>query len=155
MHFLLMGRGLELPDHPLRARANALGLRDRITFAGERPHPQNWMGAMDVVVSSSFAEGFPNVIAEAMACGIPCVATDVGDSRNIVGDAGRIVPSRDAEALGAAMVALVSLPAGERADLAVAARGRVIEKFSLDPMAAAYAAIYEPRAPEGLISMRD
>ena len=59
--------------------------------------------ALDVLASSSITEGFPNVIAEAMACGVPCVVTDVRDSRNIVGEFGIVVPPGDSDALAAGL----------------------------------------------------
>lgn len=88
-------------------------------------------GAMDGLVSASHSEGFSNVVGEAMACGLPCVVTDVGDSARLVGDSGFVAPPRDPEALAQAMERLV---AADRIALGVAARTRIQEHFSVDAL---------------------
>jgi glycosyltransferase involved in cell wall biosynthesis len=88
-------------------------------------------------------EGFPNVIAEAMACGVPCAVTDVGDSALIVGETGRIVPPRDPEALAKAWTEILSLSPGERQSLGLMARQRIIDHYSLDRMVLAYCQLYQ------------
>ena len=89
------------------------------------------LGAADVPVSSpAYGVGFSNAIAEAMATGLPVVATDVGDARRIVGDAGRIVPPRDPDTLAAALADIMVL--SDRAPLGQAARRRVVDLFALE-----------------------
>jgi glycosyltransferase involved in cell wall biosynthesis len=83
--------------------------------------------ALDLLVSASLGEGFSNVIGEAMACAVPCVVTDVGDSAWLVGDAGRVVPAKDPEALAGAIAGLLS---EDRAALGARARARIVENFS-------------------------
>jgi glycosyltransferase involved in cell wall biosynthesis len=89
------------------------------------------MAAFDVATSSSLGEAFPMVLIEAMACGVPCVATDVGDSALIVADTGLTVPSDDAGALAAAWQGLLVVPQQERADLGRRARERALANFSI------------------------
>jgi glycosyltransferase involved in cell wall biosynthesis len=99
---------------------------------------------MDVFcLSSGWGEGFPNVLGEAMACGVPCVATDVGDSAHVLGDTGRVVPPRDPEALAAAWKSLLAIPRGVRQTLGERGRQRVIEHFSLEAVVHQYEELYQ------------
>ena len=99
--------------------------------------------ALDIAtLSSAFGEGFPNVLAEAMACGVPCVATDVGDSALIVGDTGLIVPPRNEAALAAAWEQLRREGGDGRTARGAAARRRVASRYALDTMIEDYRAIY-------------
>jgi len=99
-------------------------------------------------LSSRIGEGFPNVLGEAMACGVPCVATDVGGSRMIIGESGIVVPPSNAVALGEAIVGVLKRPASERLQLGRVARLRVEEKFSISVVSRAYAELYERAACE-------
>ncbi len=113
---------------PLRVLAGDLGLEARLTWAGERQDMPAVYNALDVCCLSSRSEGFPNALAEAMACGVPCVGTDAGDVREILGDAGRLVPGQDPAALALALGRMLQEP-GERGR---AARARVLERYSLE-----------------------
>ena len=100
--------------------------------------------ALDLAtLSSSFGEGFPNVIGEAMACGVPCVSTDVGDTARIINDASRIVPRGDASALAAAWSATLALPRDVAAAKNTAGRERIVEAFSVEAMVARTTALYD------------
>lgn len=101
------------------------------------------IAALDLVTSSSLSEGFSNVIGEAMACEVPCVVTDVGDSRQIVGDTGRVVPRQDPMAMAVAWHELFSLPAEARQALGKQARQRVEKLYSLEQVVLRYAKLYE------------
>ena len=133
-------------DGPLReeleAMAVSLGVTDRVHFLGVRHDVPALMAASDVFVLSSAWEGFGLVIAEAMACGRVVVATDCGGVREVVGDAGFLVPPRNAEALAKAMGRALRLSDDEHERLGVAARERVLARFSLDVMADRYLAVY-------------
>jgi glycosyltransferase involved in cell wall biosynthesis len=101
------------------------------------------MSAADIVVlSSAWGEGFPNVVGEAMACGTPCVVTDVGDSAWVVGECGRIVPPRDADALSKTIVAVL-LDDGLRKELGYKARQRIQDLFSIEKVSKSYLDLYQ------------
>jgi glycosyltransferase involved in cell wall biosynthesis len=95
------------------------------------------------VFPSIEGEGFPNVLGEAMATGLPCITSDVSECAGIVGDGGIVVPARDADALAAAMERLVDIDRHEHERMAIAARRRVIENFEMGEVAARYVAFYD------------
>src|SRR5262249_12643237 len=84
VHFLAAGRGVA-GNASLLSAIDRLGLTGRVTLAMEERKPAEFLAGLDVaVLSSAYGEGFPNVVVEAMACGVPCVVTDVGDAARIV-----------------------------------------------------------------------
>ncbi len=130
--FVCVGDGDENYRRELRALALELGLADRMQWHGARDDMPAVYNALDILVSaSSFGEGFSNAVAEAMACCIPCVVTDVGDSARIVAGTGAIVPPNDAEAL--ANGCLVMLDRLAQAP-GIAARERVASLFDADAL---------------------
>lgn len=140
-HFLLAGRGTDGEAIPDMARAAGLD-PERLLCLGERRDIPAIMAALDVCVSSSITEGFSNTIGEAMACGVPCVVTDAGDSALIVGDTGRVVAVRDAAALGDAIADLLAMPPMDRQALGAAARARICEHFDKASMIACFESCY-------------
>jgi glycosyltransferase involved in cell wall biosynthesis len=101
------------------------------------------MRGLDVMVlSSAFGEGFPNVVGEAMATGVPCVVTDVGDAARLVGDCGLSLPPRDPKALAAALRAMLAMPKPALAALGAKGRQRVTDEFSLEAVLNDYAALW-------------
>jgi glycosyltransferase involved in cell wall biosynthesis len=118
------------------------GLRDRFHWLGVRRD----VPAIDVLVCSSTTEGFPNVVGEAMACGVPCVATDVGECAEVVGDTGRIVPKQTPQQLGEAISELLRMPRSERAVLRERARRRVVERYDIDRIVERYSDLWRELA---------
>jgi glycosyltransferase involved in cell wall biosynthesis len=94
----------------LRARAQELGLGAQLTWLGAVAAMEDVYNALDQNWSTSLGEGFPNVVAEAMSCGVPCVVTDVGDCARLVGGLGAVVSVRDPDAMAAAAVRLIDSP---------------------------------------------
>jgi glycosyltransferase involved in cell wall biosynthesis len=99
--------------------------------------------ALDIACSSSIrSEGFSNAIGEAMSCGIPCVATDIGESREIIGETGALVPAGDPMALAQAIGRVLAESDDERRARGAAARARVERKYSLPEIARRYHELY-------------
>jgi glycosyltransferase involved in cell wall biosynthesis len=138
LRFLCIGDG---PDRDkLGALAASLGITEHVTFTGIADSV-GALNALDIACSSSSTEGFPNAVAEAMSCGLPCIVTDVGDSAIIVGDLGAVVPPRDPAALGAAIIACASeLHAHSAAEL----RQRIVDNFGRDSMVDRTIALFRP-----------
>ena len=134
VHFVSVGGGSTHYRRELQELANDLGLGDRVIWAGERTDMCAAHNALDIATSSSSSEGFSNTTGEAMACGVPCVVTDVGDSAILVGSTGLVVPPGEPAAMAAAWTHLLDLPAGERAALGRAARQRIIEAYSIEQL---------------------
>ena len=140
--FVLAGLGCEPGAEPMAGMIRARGLEGSVSLLGVRADLPRIYPAFDLAcLSSAFGEGTPNVLIEALACGIPCVATDVGDSRQVVGPCGRIVPPGDPAALAAAWGEVLGL------DLAAAARARAVTMFAESAVCAAYDALYRSLRP--------
>ena len=137
--FVLAGTGVTAA-HPLFAHLDP----DRFRLLGDRDDVPALLKAADLLcLSSIWGEAFPNVVGEAMASGVPCIATDIGDSAFVVGDTGMIVPPGDPEALAKAISHMAGLAAHERADLGARARQRIVENFSLAKVAHDYMDLYD------------
>ena len=149
--FVMIGRGLEAANPALAAELQAAGLGPRLHLLGERRDVAALLPGLDLFALTSFSEGFPNVLGEAMAAALACVATDVGDARLLLGDCGRIVPRADAQAMAAAWAELIEAGPAARAALGARARARIESAFTLAPAVAAYERLYaelaESRTP--------
>ena len=134
---ILVGSAVNDRNQALTSWIQGRGLGDRVLLMGQRTDIPAVMNVLDVhVLSSAFGEGFPNVLAEAMACGTPCVATDVGDAAVIIGDTGWIVPPKDAVALAMALSAALQehSDADRWRQRKEAARARIEQRFSMESM---------------------
>jgi glycosyltransferase involved in cell wall biosynthesis len=146
-HFVLCGRGISDSNESLRAMFNHEGLHGRYHLLGIRNDMPSVLAALRVVVSSSSSgEGFPNVLGEAMACGIVCVVTDVGDSAQIIGSTGIVVQPDDVAALADGILRITELDPEQYRYLADSARRRACEHFGLDATVARYEALYSELA---------
>jgi glycosyltransferase involved in cell wall biosynthesis len=142
VHFVLCGRGVTDDNVQLAGWIAEAGVEARCHLLGERTDTPRLFAAMDIATSSSASEAFPLAVGEAMACGIPCVVTDVGDSALIVGDTGRVITPGDPVALAAAWRELIDAGPEARRCLGIAARLRVQQHFDLSNIVNRYQAIY-------------
>jgi glycosyltransferase involved in cell wall biosynthesis len=135
VRFVSVGTGPEDYAANLREQARRLGLNGRIIWAGPRGDLPAVYNALDLLVSSSaFGEGFSNVLGEAMACGVPCVATDVGDAREILGDSHTVAPPRNPDALVESVAALLGRLRTDGASRGASARKRIAENYSVEAL---------------------
>ncbi len=142
VHFVLVGREMTMENGELTSMVKNTGIPERIHLMGFRRDIPEITAGLDIATTSSFTEASPNVIGEAMASGVPCVVTDVGDSRDLVGDTGRVVPPKDPEALAAGWLELVEMGGEGRKRLGAAARERIVERFSIAAVAEQYRRTY-------------
>ena len=141
--FLLWGNKVDDNNLELAELVHSLDLQNHVHMLGLRMDGQRLFSALDIAtLSSAYGEAFPQVIGEAMACGVPCVVTDVGDSAILVGDTGRVVPPRDYVALAKAWAELLDIPESERILLGSQARQRIIDHYCLKRMAESYSQLY-------------
>ena len=142
-HFLLCGANVSRTNQALAVLIDSLGLTQHCHLLGPRHDVPRINAALDVATSSSISEAFPLALGEAMACGVPCVATDVGDSALIIGPAGRIVPCSNPQAMAAAWDELIALESGARASLSGIARARIRELFDIETVSRRYERLYQ------------
>jgi glycosyltransferase involved in cell wall biosynthesis len=132
IRFLCVGGGDDARSARLRRLAGDLGLGRKVFWIGDRRDMSAVYCALDVLVlASAFGEGVPNVVGEAMACEVPCVVTDVGDSARLVGDTGLVVPVRDPVLLAGAIAEALAWGEAGRAEAGRRARKRIEEEFSV------------------------
>jgi glycosyltransferase involved in cell wall biosynthesis len=138
---VLVGSNLDTSNNELNKIIHNYDLIDEFILMGKRTDIFNIMNGFDLFVLSSSSEGFPNVLAEAMACGTPCITTDVGDASVIVGTTGWVVPPKDPHALANAILqAIQEKTHNHQAWIKrkQACRNRIVENFGIERMVANY-----------------
>lgn len=143
--FILCGDGITWDNHELAGLIDSVGIRDHCHLLGPREDIPRITAAFDVAtVSSSHGEAFPLVIGEAMACGVPCVVTDVGDSAEIVDMTGIVVPRRDSRSLANGWGhLLLDLNRAQRSQMGLEARRRIEQRYTLRKTAQRYGSVYQ------------
>lgn len=142
VHGLIIGAGHE--DGAARRAARELGIDDRLSTPGPRSDVEELLPGLDVFfLSSAWGEAFPLSVGEAMACGVPATATDVGDCDWLVGDNRLISKPGDPEGQAAILGRILDLAPEERRELGIAARNRIIENFSLEKYTESHIRLYE------------
>ncbi|MCH2244479.1 MAG: glycosyltransferase [Crocosphaera sp.] len=132
VHFVCVGSGSETYTETLHQLADKLGISEQVIWAGARDDMPAVYNSLDIACCCSYGEGFPNVVGEAMACGIPCVVTDVGDSAWIVRDTGIVVPPKNPLALAKAWKSCMER---DNQEISLQSRLRIIEHFSVQELA--------------------
>ena len=143
---LLVGKDLNSANSLLVEEIQCLELQDTILLLDQRSDIPAVMNALDIHILSSMSEAFPNVLCEAMACGTPCVTTDVGDAAFIVGNTGWVVPAKNPEALAEAILSAVNEKTSNKqswTNRKQACRNRIVENFSIEKMIEKYHQIWE------------
>jgi glycosyltransferase involved in cell wall biosynthesis len=145
--FAMCGDNVRLSNPEIACWVADTGFADRFRVLGRRNDMPRFMAGLDIFVSTSaFGEGFPNVVAEAMACGVPCVVTDVGDSARIVGTTGKVVSPEAPAALADACLQLIGFGSGYLRKCGADARDRIVTNFSMQRMESQYEHLYRQAA---------
>ncbi len=146
VHFVLIGEGVDESSYPARF-AEALGIGANVHFLGRQDSISTFLPGFDLVtLTSAYGEGFPNAVGEAMACGVPCVVTNVGDSAYLVGPTGEVVQPKDVAGLARKWGDLLDLPAHALAERGRQARSRVLDQFSVHAIVSRYEDLYRELA---------
>lgn len=145
IRFVLVGKDIDHHNKQLQKWIEETGHSDLFLLLGERNDIPDINAALDIACSSSLGESFPNAIGEAMACGVPCVVTDVGDLSKLVGDTGFVVPTDDPEALANAIIELLIKPEVVRQNMGKLARQRIEKNFSILSIIREYEQLYLSR----------
>ena len=144
LRLVCIGHGEPLRVASLHALATRLGVAHRVTFAGPRHDLAAVYSALDILALTSVREGFPNVVAESMLCGVPAVVTDTGAAAEIVGPLGEVVPCGDAALFAAGLQRLIRRRSSA---LSARCRLRILADFTLDRSAALTCAALQSLIP--------
>jgi len=151
--FVLAGTGVSSKQSELAEAVRQNGLQDHVILLDERSDIPGLNNAFDIACSASaWGEGFSNSIGEAMACGIPCAVTDVGDSAYLVGKTGWVAPPREPQALANAIMQLIGMGRAGRWQLGTKARNRIETEFSLPAIVRRYEDLYLSFSPGKAVS---
>ncbi len=143
LHHVYVGSGVDASEPAVAEALAQNGATDRMQLLGESSDVASVLPAFDALISpSTYYEGFPNVLGEAMACGLPCVTTNVGDSAEVVGDTGRVVASAGLDDLQGALEQLLALEPVDREELGARARARVAERYGIERVVRRYEELY-------------
>jgi len=143
VHFVLAGSGVDKNNLEIMRLAKQEGIEDCISLLGERIDIPSITAGFDLSTCSSYSEGFPNVVGEAMSCAVPCVVTDTGDNREIVGASGEVVNTREPIMMAQAWDKLLSMESSRLKEMGQAARERIKTFYSIDTVISRYEKLYK------------
>jgi glycosyltransferase involved in cell wall biosynthesis len=141
--FLLVGRDCDANNEQLMAWLTDRNLEQYFVLLGERDDIPVCLSAMTIFCMPSSNEGFPNALAEAMAMGLPCVATDIGDAAILGGGRVTLIPAQDEQALASGLSKILNLSAEQRQQMGQCARERVLNEFTIKKARASFNAVYQ------------
>ncbi|HVN72425.1 MAG TPA: glycosyltransferase [Desulfomonilia bacterium] len=142
-HFIIAGKGITDQNPTIRGYLGAAPDPEKFHLLGERDDIPYILASLDIATSSSSSEGLPNAIGEAMACGIPCVATDAGDTGLLLGDTGLLVSRRSPRNLCVAWERLAQMGPEARGEMGSRARERIMQFYSQDRATRSYEKLYQ------------
>lgn len=142
VRFLMVGWGCDIHNAKLNSWINEHNLQNCFVLLGERIDVPSCLAAMDIFCMPSRTEGFPNGLGEAMALGLPCVATEVGDTRFLVGDTAVLVPAQDEQALAQELLTVIRLTEQQRVEMGNKAKIRVMAEFSIEKACERFDIVY-------------
>lgn len=142
VHFLMVGKDVDFSNQTLAAMIEDGKLTGHCHLLGLRSDIPRITAALDLATLASWSEAFPNVLIEAMACGVPCISTDAGDAALILEEDGCIVPIGDMLELATQSSVYLHLGDSERCIYAERARRRVLNKFEIGEVVRRYEALY-------------
>lgn len=148
VHFLLAGEGMSVANPTIKALLETVPDQSKVHLLGVRTDASRLIAALDIATLSSQREAFPLFLAEAMAQGVPCVATDVGDIVECVADTGLVVASGDALALAQAWETILQQTPMQRQTLGERAQQRIAGRYSLDAVVDAYRRLLRELTPD-------
>jgi len=143
LRFLMVGRGLDWDNTQLVEWINATGLKERFVLMGERNDVPVCLSAMDIFCLPSRSEAFPNVLVEAMAMGLPCVATNVGDVAALLQGGGELVDKENSPAFASGIQRLQAKGAAARRQIGAENQKRVRGEYSIDRTSERFDAVYK------------
>ena len=141
--FVMIGDGVTEENEELRLLLDKYHLYHSVKLLGLRDDVARLLSGFTVFVNSSTSEAFANVIGEAMACALPCIVTDVGDSKRIVGKCGIVVEPRNADALADGILSVLRLGQDERNRLGQCGREVVASKYAIPTIVGKYSSLYQ------------
>ncbi len=143
VYFLMVGRDLTPDNTILKKWIYKTGHNDRFVLLGQRNDVAVCLSAMDIFCLPSCIEGFPNALSEAMAMGLPCISTDVGDAGIMLGGTGVIVPKKNSKALADALLQVIALSNEQRNQMGRYAKERVMSEYSIENARARFESVYQ------------
>ena len=143
VQLVLAGKGIDCRNEELVGFVKDAELEECTHLLGPHDNVSELMAALDVLVCPSHAEAFPNVLGEAMAAGVPSVATDVGDCAYVIGDTGRVVSTGDIDGLASGVSELLLFSSAQRSSLGDRARARIASHFEIKNVVRRYEDAYK------------